>query len=618
MNGFGTLRLARRSRLLLAACLLLLAPTSAAERVTIPVQLDFAFLRDTLLRQLYTDPGPSARILDDGHDCARLTLTDPRLDALEGRLRLRSLASARLGTWLLGRCNLPVDWSGEISVLLEPRTQKGSASVGFRVADSSVRRADGSPARITGALWDWIKESVHPRLSSFHVDLERPLADLRAFLPLVLPSEDALRTQRLVDSIALAGARVAPTGVVAELRFEAPEAAPLAESAKPTDLPLTEEQITRLDENLQRWDAFLTFVLKHAGRDTPAWETRRELLAILLDARGELVDALAEPATGRDPVRALFLSTWTRLAPLLRRLGGELPGEASLRYLSFITAADALSSLDRIGPSAGLDISVAGLRRLAGMLAPSGAADPLAFDDAVDPELRELFDFGEPIEPPPPDEDAAAQSLRIEWTLVQRTLTTAERARLRGWVPAPAELEQYLPLVHAVLDEAAEQAAAKVRLDARFAPIYGWLVLAAAWKESCWRQFVLRDGKAVTIRSPVGAVGILQVSVRVWRGFYDAGALVRDLPYNAHAGAEILAHYLVDYAIPADEAGSGAGLDALARATYSAYNGGPRSLARWRSPSARPSLRKIDEAFWRDYQAVKANGEPDTATCYGT
>jgi soluble lytic murein transglycosylase-like protein len=116
---------------------------------------------------------------------------------------------------------------------------------------------------------------------------------------------------------------------------------------------------------------------------------------------------------------------------------------------------------------------------------------------------------------------------------------------------------------------------------------------------------VLRAGHLVALRSPAGAVGILQVSVRVWRGFYDARALERDLAYNARAGAEILVHYLVDYAIPANEPGKEDSLDALARATYAAYNGGPRALGRWRNAKTRADLRDIDRAFWRDYQAVK-------------
>jgi hypothetical protein len=619
VNPAWAQRLARRAPglALVLASTLALAPPALAAKVTLPIELDFAFLRDTLVRQVYIDPGPSAQLLDDGHDCVRLTLKDPRLDARDGRLRIRTAASGRLGTMVLERCTLAVDWSGELEVLLEPHVTPGSSAVSFTVADSNVLRPDGSRARIAGALWGWIKGSVHPRLAAYRVDLDRPLADLRTFLPLVLSEGDAARTQQVLDSVALAGARIMPAGLATDLRFEVPEVAAPPERATAPEAPLGDEEIAAFEERLHRWDGFLTFVVKQVGRDTAAKETRQELLAILLDARTELVDALGEADASSDPVRPLFLATWARLVPVLRRLGSTLPGEESLRYLSFVTAADALAALDRIGPSAGIEISAQGLRRLARILAPGSFGDPLQASDALDPELRELFGFGEPIEPPPPDDAGAALRPRLEFSLVQRVPTQAERLRLRSWVPTAADLDAYLALVHAVLDEAADRASARTPLEPRFAPIYGWLVLAAAWKESCWRQFVLRDGKPVAIRSGVGAVGILQVSVRVWRGFYDAAALERDLPYNARAGAEILIHYLANDAIPANEHGIAGNLDALARATYAAYNGGPRALRRWRNADTRPALRKIDDAFWREYQAVKANGEPDRASCYG-
>lgn len=634
-------RRAGGARLWLAALALLATSQAHAAQISLPLELDFPLLRDTLVRQIYTAPGPSARVLDDGHDCARLLLSDPRLDAATGRLRLRSAVHARFGTWLMERCTLPVDWEGEIEVLLEPRIDPGSASVRFAVVDSRVRRVDGSPTTISGVLWRWIKQAVHPQLSSFHVDLGQPLADLRAFLPLVLPEHESPQQQRLIDSVVLSGARVTPNGVVAGLAFDAPERTPAPDGAAPPEAPLREEEIARLTERIERWDSFLTFILKHAGRDATSSAVRNELLGVLLDAREELLDALAEPpAPAPDPVRALFLSTWSRLAPVLRRLDSTLPAERSLHYLSFVAAADALAALDRLGASVGVEISAAGLRRMARMLAPSDAPDPLAFDEAVDPELREIFEFGEPIELPTPEEGAepalpgpgtsgsetarsrgsltAMPLVRAAWTLAQRTVSPAERRRFRDWVPTANELGEYLPLVHAVLDEAAEKAAAKTRLETGFEPVYGWLVLAAAWKESCWRQLVLRAGRPVALRSSAGAVGILQVSPRVWRGFYDVRALEQDLPYNARAGAEILAHYLVDFAIPAEEHVRAGSLDALARATYAAYNGGPGALRRWRTPTTRADLRRIDDAFWGEYQAVKQTGEPNLASCWGS
>ena len=43
--------------------------------------------------------------------------------------------------------------------------------------------------------------------------------------------------------------------------------------------------------------------------------------------------------------------------PVMREIGFHSPEQNLVPFLSFITAADALHALDRLGPAAGLDIS---------------------------------------------------------------------------------------------------------------------------------------------------------------------------------------------------------------------------------------------------------------------
>ncbi len=59
--------------------------------------------------------------------------------------------------------------------------------------------------------------------------------------------------------------------------------------------------------------------------------------------------------------------------------------------ISLLTATDALEILDRLGPAIGLDISANGLRRMGRILIDQPGMNPLRYDDAVDPELRHLF-----------------------------------------------------------------------------------------------------------------------------------------------------------------------------------------------------------------------------------
>src|SRR5262249_29904300 len=103
---------------------------------------------------------------------------------------------------------------------------------------------------------------------------------------------------------------------------------------------------------LERWDAFLVFIIKDLGGLDVDRAVRDELLALLLDSRQRLLGVLAEgPGSGVDPVRQLFLEAWERLRQVVREVAaqGALGGRA-LRYMAFVAAGDALAALDAGGP----------------------------------------------------------------------------------------------------------------------------------------------------------------------------------------------------------------------------------------------------------------------------
>src|SRR5207245_4728448 len=130
--------------------------------------------------------------------------------------------------------------------------------------------------------------------------------------------------------------------------------------------------------------------------------------------------------------------------------------------------------------------------------------------------------------------------------------------------------------------------AAANAVEERFAHLYGVLVPAVAWQESCWRQFTERDGKVTYLLSKSGDVGIMQVNRRVWRGFFDLAKLEWDIAYNAGAGAEILAQLLPRYG--AREA-SGR-LENAARPAYPAHHGRAAAQPRQRpAPGSRVPCR---------------------------
>ena len=125
-----------------------------------------------------------------------------------------------------------------------------------------------------------------------------------------------------------------------------------------------------------------------------------------------------------------------------------------------------------------------------------------------------------------------------------------------------------------------------------------------------------RQGKRVPLRSSIGALGVMQVNPHVWRGFYAVDGLSWSIAYNARAGGEILLHYLRDYAIARSEDQVG-GPDALARAAYAAYHGGPRHLRRYREPKRwRRALVAVDRAFHAKYQEVEEGRELSVRECF--
>jgi soluble lytic murein transglycosylase-like protein len=394
------------------------------------------------------------------------------------------------------------------------------------------------------------------------------------------------------------------------------------------------------DQIAQTWDAFLTSVVKRAGSDTKESKLRSELLDVLLNERYELVSLLTDVTIDApDLLASLFESSWQRLVPLLDRVAAELPPAAAAKYRSFVEAGDMLRAAERLGVARDLSGSPESLRKLARILVGDGGRDPLSYDTEVDPELRAIFGFGPPLEPPapspllgPPAEPpsgahwlewlggvaagAADWLVGTAWAAPAPSEKNALVARLNAWVPSKkSELREYVPMVREMLTLTADESIARGHLAAEHAQVYRNLVLATAWQESCWRQFVVRKGEILPLTNSSGSFGLMQINAKVWRGIYSLGGILGDIGYNGRAGSEILQHYLRDHALASGEHLAPGGEDNLARATYAAYNGGPGHLRRYRKPDTSPELQSVDEGFWERYQAVKARDERSFLRC---
>jgi hypothetical protein len=607
--------------------IVLAASQAPARGVRIPFRFDAPFLAELLEREVFTGPGRTAVVWDD-RVCSRLTLASPRVAIPEARLRIETEVDALGGTPFSSWCLLPLRWQGVAELDLSPWLDAERSIVRFRVVDSRYRARSGSFALGLDTVIGWMRIYAHARLEErLAVDLAPALRELGAVLPSFLQPVDE---RSPVEGLALDAVEVKDETLVAWLRLEVS----VAERAQAEPEPaLSPAEVDRLRETLRRWDGFVTFVTREAARDLVDPELRDELLAVLLDARHELVDAAASAPDAPDPVRPYFLRTWERLAPLLRRVE-QGTGTRTLRWAAFVAAGDALRAIDDLGPATEIDVSADGLRRLARMLvAADFTADPLDYDDEVDPELRRSFGFGEPLEPPrdvsepPPEPEPPApgepRSLlapgirRVALALrVSPGAEAPDLRRLSGWVPARSELDDYLTLMRELLQRSGEEALERKPLALPFRSLYRSSLLATAWQETCWRHYVRRRGSVRVIRSSAGALGLMQVLPRVWRGFYDVRALERDVAYNARAGAEILLHYLADHAIRKREHETTRRAEDLARATYAMYNGGPSQLRRYRRTQASPRERAVDESFFEKYRTVSAGRELAVASCF--
>jgi hypothetical protein len=635
------------ARLACVVLALLGAPSHAeTRRVEVPLVIPPAFLERLLVEQVFNDSETTARIVPGADSCNEIVLSQPALRPLGGRIFVTAHGRAQAGFSLFGSCYRPFQWEGEVEADEDARIAEDAAAVEFRVVNSWLE--DESDWLAVPALWDWVKPVVHPRLEALRIDLEPLLADLRRALPLFAARREEPALRRLAESLALAEARVEERGLVLKLRFEVEAGAPPPSAPAAAEPPLAAEEIAAFETALHEWDAFLTFVVKAAGHDALDPTLRATLLAVLIDARVEMVAALAEPGRdGEDRVRALFLSSWTQLQPALASLAG---GSRGFRYLAFVASGDALAALDAVGPAFGFEISRDGLRRLARTLVPETSEDPLRWSEEVDPALRETFDFDaelpalppphapepeaepsaeptpEPAEPePPPAPEPAPGAARrlLDW-LFPAAFAAPEplpksgpySSPLDGHAPRIADLDAYLPQVAELLRESSAQVFAHGKLGADRRELFERMVLATAWQESCWRQYVRRKGKVGPLRSNIGALGVMQVNPHVWRGFYAVDGLSWSIGYNARAGSEILLHYLRDYAIARGEEAAG-GPDALARASYAAYHGGPSHLRRYRQPKQwRPALVAVDRAFHAKLREVAAGRELGVRECF--
>ncbi len=585
------------------------AATSDALAVTIPLRLDTVLLQRLLERQLFTGAAGTHDLLGATGGCSTITLSEPSLTPEGSQLVLLAGVKARLGVGTADACRPLLSWQGRLGLAGTPVPRDAGTAIGFEPARTWLLDREGERLPAGHQLQQLAEAGASSFFSRYHVDLRPQLDALQGLLPAVLPSQSRTQIETLLDGLRLTALEVDSSGITAAVQVALEPATEPAGEPPPTS-PLSPEEIATWQARWQQMDALLVLAVKHYAAATGLQPLREALLDVLIESRYRLDDMLASTAQGdADPVRAWFLDSWQSLAPVLRQIALEQPGEELLLLLSALAATDALAALDELGPSIGLDISTDGLRRLARLVSGREGDSLLRYSGELDPALERIF------------RDVLAAPVPTGWRLDLSPFPRAVASpadRLNRWAPKREDLADYLPQVAALLEASTRATLADRDLEPAHRELFRHLVLATAWQESCWRHYVVSDDrKLVPLRSGTGDVGLMQINERVWRGFYDQQRLRWDIAYNGSAGTEVLLDYLLRYALRKGEHRQPGGTSNLARAAYAAYNGGPSRLTRYRDDSASTYGKKVDRAFWEKYRAVSAGNELAVSQCLG-
>ncbi len=577
--------------------------------------LDYDVLRMALQRHVEARGDPGLGLWRSSDGCGTFVMRDIVIEPADSRVKIAGKASGSAGVLFFGLCWGNVSWTGNAEIMARPELDTDWR---LRLRDLDIHLYDrsGQKAGLAARLVALVKRWSEAQVSTFAFDLSVPVMELSTLVKSIVGPASTTPVATALDTLRPVGLTVEPGAIKVAVAFDVPSG-PLVPRTRET--ALTPAQLQLWQARLNDWDGFLSFVVKDLAGENADPAIRNDLLSLLLDARREVVDVLARgPEPGADAVRRIFLSVWSRLRDIVRHTAVQPRNDVmrGVRYVVFLGAGDALTAIDAIAPTVGLDFSADGLRRLARSLEPDFTGDPLEQSDASDPRLQQLFRFRDPDAPP---RKPGRRALNGSWNwLAPRPASAAELdewqslgARLDRWIPTGDELPIYRATVDRLLTVAAERSLESEALEERFDVLFHHLVKATAWQESCWRQFVQRGDIVTALESRTGDVGLMQINVRIWRGFFTGARLRWNAAYNAGAGAEILQQLLLRY-------GSREGrprVENAARATYSAYQGGPDRYRRYRTATTTSHGWAIDRAFWQKYQAVAAGTAEEHVLC---
>lgn len=599
-----------------------------AESVTFPMQIDFQQLRALFIHTAYTGPNQSIQLADAATDCRYIQLSDPHFSSRNGLLWLETHVYIHVAVEVRGYCLRPVTWSGWLVTQKTPHITP-DWRLGFNIADSQLVGEDRQPAAVAGVLWNLVKSLAHRYLEDVRINLAPPVANLKTFLEPLFDEAFSQQSLRMLDTMHPGAITVAADGLRLTIMAEVDDL--LEEDQEPEYL--TDRELDQFIDTWEAWDAFLIHIITELAGKQLSDMDREILFGALLDTRYAFIHELVAGTLTHDFVRQQFITVWHELGPVFRRhLSGDVTGN-TLGYLSFFTASDALTALDRIGPSLGIEISHNGLIRLARFLSGEELGE-LVYHDQVNLLLRQILGLGPPPRtgsdlfiPPQLDFEIIGDDSNDDHSSVWQTFEQAlsfgrfmipglgmrtahaqttpavEMARLRQWVVTRENFSEYMGRVTEILHQEATATLQKSKMAPQYHDLYHDIILATAWQESCFRQFHIRRSELTYIRSYNNtSVGIMQINEKVWRGLYDIEHLRWDIHYNAKAGCEIAHEYLTRYAFRRMDPDKPLEPKTIAQLLYAMYNGGPSQHNRFLARHQKGDLFLSDRLFLEKYE----------------
>ncbi|SPD73711.1 conserved hypothetical protein [uncultured Desulfobacterium sp.] len=600
---------------------ILLWPTlcfGTTETVSLPVTVDYPFLRSLVIYQYYTLPGQKAMPaqVDDG--CTTVELSEPKISAQDGIIRFENRIKISLGAPVLSRCTRLMGWEGYLEVLQKVKLDHNTSTISFQTIESRLYNLNRARTTIATAMWNMVEANVLPFLDKTTVDLSMPLDELKGFLPLLFSADDKTRVEKWLQTLRPRQLRIDEDAIRLDLLMDVE----LLDQPKDTVEAPTPEEIERLSRTWETWDAYLVYQIQSLMGKPLTRDERADILETVLETRHGFIAALTENTLGRNLVGEQFIWSWERITGLLRKYLVQDMSGSPMYYLAFISSSDALAVLQKIGPSIGLDISREGLVRLAKMISQGKAEPMLEYSYAIDPGLRTLLGFGPPLDESGPAFDIQELEIPEEknedtntnqvsnWPAFLVSCACAGVAppekleAIKPWIPS--DEKDYWDRVKQVIELAVVSTLAKNRHEEKDYPYFRLLCLATAWQESCWRQFIKEGSKVrYVISCNNTSVGLMQVNERVWRGVYKPENLRWNIEYNARAGTEVLELYLQKYALKKMDKKNPLDHDTLCRAVYAMYYAGPGGFNKFLNRNKTKTYIRPDELFWEKYVLVK-------------